>query len=129
MTATFNRGAINWLLRSVALVAVTFGLFAMHTLPSMASTPAMTSSDQRTTSGAASPDQPMIVAPATGCEGGHATCSAVLRSSHSIGVLQAGAELDRTLDLAGVALLATTRADGSRAPPRVCLTRLCISRT
>jgi hypothetical protein len=133
-TLTSSRGAISWAPRTIVLIAVAFGIFTMHTLPSMASTPAMAGMGQGprgnvTPAAKLQRAQPLTVAePMAGCEGGHSTCSAVLQSPHTLSALSTGGVLDTNADSAGSVLLTAT-GDGSRAPPQVCLTRLCISRT
>ena len=136
-----NSRALRWLLRAVAVVvavAVAIGLFAMHTLPAMAAAPSMPGMSQPKTpanldggmahaSLASAAMQLDTLMPPMAC-GDHATCTAVLESAPSLAALPAVATTDITSDAAGVALAVAT-AVGSRSPPGVCLTRLCISRT
>jgi hypothetical protein len=72
--------------------------------------------------------QPQLVGPGKGCVSAHAPCPAVLQSSVHLAPPPAvtGSPL-AVVDDCSPAL--TSASGGPRAPPDVCLTRLCISRT
>jgi hypothetical protein len=133
------RVAPEWLSLTILVVSLTIGLFAMHTLPGMAMRPSMVT-DQSAVHADSShiammPTAPAAMAlsgntaaPAAGCATNHVLCLAVLRSTSTPLPLPAvSTTILRTVSqqtsLVSVVLV------GSRAPPDVCLVRLCISRT
>jgi hypothetical protein len=124
-----------WLLRTVLAVSVALGLFAMHTLPGMAMSPSMPTDQPMVIAAASQPAMTLAAAlsassaqPGTGCMADHAMCLAVLQSS-SFSTAQA--EIPATVPLAAFKDSSLTHvvSVGARAPPDVCLARLCISRT
>jgi hypothetical protein len=130
-----RRGAGVWLLRAVLVVSVTIGLFAMHTLPGMAMSSSMAAGQPMGIAAEGQPAMALTAAlsasgaqPATDCMADHAMCQAVLQTS-SFSTAQA--ETPATVPPAplGNSSLAHVLLVGPRAPPGVCLVRLCISRT
>lgn len=134
----FSHGASLWLRRSILVVSVIMGLFAMHTLPVMGMTSAASENQPMrpmAASHSALPLTPAVMAdnrsgaqPPKGCGADHATCLAVLPSSSSATALAVAPASILPDALAGASLVSVLSV-GSRAPPDVCLVRLCISRT
>jgi hypothetical protein len=134
----FKWRASAWFLRAVLIASVTIGLFAMHTLPGMAMSASMvndqsmgvTASSQpsMTPTAPAARTSPSSAQPATGCSTDHAMCLAVLQSTSTFTALPT---IPATVLLTAPqpASRMSARLLGSRAPPDVCLVRLCISRT
>lgn len=134
-----RRGAILWPLRAVLVAAVTLGLFAMHSLPGMAATPSMVA-DRAMRMPAVASGHTMPLAesitthrlgraePGMGCSGDHATCMAAMRSAPPFCAVSSLATTELTAAFDDESLL-HAMAVSSRAPPDVCLIKLCISRT